>query len=144
MKKTLFLSLFAVFILISSSALAAVQEYRTRIGTFSIDVPDGWKGTAVQEGCRIDSVDGKNTVTVQFIPPKPIDSLDLAKAVAKAMEMKITKESNENNCSLLEGTLADVPTLVLVVKDEHMILTSIISGPDRQAMISIYKSVQGK
>ncbi|MBO5491324.1 MAG: hypothetical protein J5960_07900 [Desulfovibrio sp.] len=145
MRKLMYAVLAVMFTLAGSAAMAAVQEYDTKIGKFAIDVPDGWNGAAVSEGCQLVSADGKNSMSVQFIPADSRPPMDLARQVAAAMKMDIAEETKDGDAVGLDGKMdGGIPAFVLVVKHEKLFLVCLMGGPDRETMKKIYDSVKGR
>ncbi|MCR5563007.1 MAG: hypothetical protein K6F46_06515 [Desulfovibrio sp.] len=143
MKKLLRSLLFvAVLMLASSVAMAAVQTYDTKIGKFTVDVPDGWKSEAISDGCKINSADGKNSMSVQFVPGNGIAAMDMAKRMAEAMNVKVTSEKAENDAAFLEGLVDGQPFSALVVKEGNILNGAIFGGPEQDAMKKIYGTVK--
>lgn len=132
----------AALILANSVTMAAVQTYDTKIGKFTIDVPDGWKGEAISDGCKINSSDGKNSMSVQFVPGDGISPLDMAKSMSEAMKVKVTTEKAENNAAFLEGVVEGEQFSVLVVKEGNILNGAIFGGPDQDTMKKIYGTVK--
>ncbi|MCR4666478.1 MAG: hypothetical protein K5657_04190 [Desulfovibrio sp.] len=144
--KSLFFSgiVAAILMFAASSAIAATQTYDTKVGKFSVDVPAGWNAKPVSDGCQLDSNDGKNAMTIQFIPKNPMTASEMGKKMAESIKMTVTSETNEDGGVFLDGTVNGEQIAVLIVKDENMVLITTFGGPDRKGMMSIYDTIKGQ
>lgn len=144
MKKFVFSLMFAAAVLLAgSAAMAAVQTYSSKVAKFSVDIPDGWSGKAISDGCQIDSADGKNAMTVQFFQPNALSAMEFAKKMAEALKMEISDENAEDSAAFLDGKINGQPWAILVVKTPNVVNVATFGGPDRETMTKkIYPTVK--
>ncbi|MBQ9452298.1 MAG: hypothetical protein IJU65_03265 [Desulfovibrio sp.] len=127
-----------------ASAMADTQTYETKVSNFTIDVPDGWKGKAIPDGCAVESADGANAITVQFFPTNAMSAMDAAKMMAKSAQMNITSEKSEGGAVFLDGDKNGTPMGVLMVKTEKVLMAVLLAGKDRETMMQIYNTIKSK
>ena len=131
-------------LMLCGQALAGKQVFDSKVGKFSIDVPDKWSAQSVKEGCQITDDAGKNTITVQLIPsPQGLTPKDIAKKVAESMGMTVKKDTNEENATWLDGDIKGMPAGVLSAKNGPAMIVSIWVGHNREQMKKIFDSVKG-
>ena len=143
MKKTFFSLLLAVVVMLAGSGvMAAERTFTVNAGKLSIEIPDGWTEKGSSDGCKIDSADGKNTMTVRIILQKSLSAMDTAKKIADSINMKIINENMEDDIAALWGEANGAQMAVFVAADEDMAITAILKGPEVITMATIFTSVE--
>ena len=142
--KNVFFSLLvaAVVIFAVSGAMAAEQTFDTKAGKLFIEIPDGWTGKGLSDGCKIASADGKNTMTVRIILQKSLSAMDTAKRIADSIHMKIKNENVEAEIAALWGEANGNQIAVFVATDEEMAITAILKGPEVITMATSFTSIE--
>ncbi len=144
--KNIFFSLLiaAVLSFAASQALAGTETYDSKFGKFSVSVPDGWKGQAVPEGCAIQTVDGNNCVTIQFMPVnKNMPLKDAAKMYADKAKITDIKETVDKDSVFLDGKInGSIPAGVLAVESEDVFMAVLLLGEKRDVMMEIFNSIK--
>ncbi len=102
MKKLVLSFLFVAFSLVTTCAMAATESYNTKVGGFTIDVPEGWKGQTIADGCSIQTPDGSNALVVQFFPANDMSAMDAAKKMADLAKVKVNSQTDEGNAVFLD------------------------------------------
>lgn len=127
-----------------SQALAGTETYDSKFGKFSVSVPDGWKGQAVPEGCAIQTVDGNNCITIQFMPVnKNMPLKDAAKMYADNAKLTDINETVDKDSVFLDGKIKDgIPAGVLTVESGEVFMAVLLLGEKRDVMTEIFKSVK--
>ena len=143
MKKAFFSLLLAAVVMIAvSGVMAAEQSFDTKAGKLFIEIPDGWTGKGLSDGCKIDSADGKNTMTVRIIMQKSLPAMDTAKKIADSIHMKIKNENMEAEIAALWGEANGNQMAVFVSTDEEMAITAILKGPEVITMATSFSSIE--
>ena len=143
MKKAIFSLLLAVGVLLAGSVvMAAEQTFDTKAGKLFIEIPDGWTGKGFPDGCKIDSADGENTMTVKILLQKSLSAMDTAKKIADSIHMKIKNENMEADIAALWGEANGNQMAVFVATDEDMAITAILKGPDVISMATSFTSIE--
>ena len=143
MKKAFFsLLVAAVVMLAGSGVMAAERTFDIRAGKLSVDIPDGWTEKGLSDGCRIDSADGKNSMTVRIIVQKGLSAMDMAKKIADSVRMTIKNADREDDTAALWGEANGNQMAVFVATDEDMAITAIVKGPEVITMATVFSSVE--
>ena len=133
----------AVLSLAVSPALAGTETYDSKFGKFSVSVPDGWKGQAIPDGCAVQTVDGNNCLTIQFMPVnKNIPLKDAAKMLADSAKLTDIKENVDEGAVFLDGKKNGIPAGVLTVESGELFMAVLLLGEKRDVMMEIFKSVK--
>ena len=126
-----------------SPALAGTETYDSKCGKFSVSVPDGWKGQAIPDGCAVQTNDGNNCITIQFMPVnKDIPLNEAAKMFADKVKLTDIKETVEEGAVFLDGKSNGVPAGVLTVDTGDVFMAVLLLGEQRDVMMEIFKSVK--
>ena len=145
MTKTVFSFLLAVSIaLLATCAMAETETYDTKVGEFTITVPDGWKGQAIPGGCAVLTPDGANALTVQLVPAEDMTAMDAAKKMAETAKVKINSQNDEGNAVFLDCDKDGLPWGILMLLTNDVIIAAQLAGSDRDAMMRIYDTVRRK
>lgn len=142
MVKKIFFALSIMILFTYGQAMATEQVFDSKIGKFSIDVPDNWTAKKVTEGCKINSDDNMNSMTLQIV--RTNSSLqDLSLMIAKAMGMNI-KENKliKDNENFLGGDVNGTAFAIYTIKYDEFFLISICGGADKKTMDSIRDSAK--
>ncbi len=133
----------AILSFAASPALAGTETYDSRFGKFSVSVPDGWKGEAIAEGCAVETLDGMNCITIQFMPVnKNIPLKDAAKMFADGAKITDIKENVDKGAVFLDGKKDGIPAGVLTVETGELFMAVLLLGEKRDVMMDIFKSVK--
>ncbi len=145
MKKPLLSFLLAVSIaLLSTCAMAGTETYDTKVGEFSIDVPDGWKGQAIPAGCAVQTPDGANALTVQLVPAEDMTAMDAAMKMAETAKVRINSQNDEGNAVFLDCDKEGLPWGILMIVTNDVLIAAQLAGNDRAAMMRIYDTLRRK
>ena len=144
MKKLVLSSLFVAFSLVATCAMAATESYNTKVGGFTIDVPEGWKGQTIADGCSIQTPDGSNALVVQFFPANDMSAMDAAKKMADLAKVKVNSQTDEGNAVFLDCDKDGTPWGILMVKTNGALMAAQLVGKDRDTMKKIYDTIKGK
>lgn len=144
MKNIVFSLLIAAVLSIAvSPALAGTETYDSKFGKFSVSVPDGWKGQAIPDGCAVQTADGNNCITIQFMPVnKNIPLKDAAKMFADNAKLTDIKETVDGGAVFLDGKKDGIPAGVLTVETGELFMAVLLLGEKRDVMMEIFKSVK--
>ena len=144
MKNIVFSLLIAAVLSIAvSPALAGTETYDSKFGKFSVSVPDGWKGQAIPDGCAVQTADGNNCITIQFMPVnKNIPLKDAAKMFADGAKITDIKENVDTGAVFLDGKKDGIPAGVLTVETGELFMAVLLLGEKRDVMMDIFKSVK--
>ncbi|MBR3665438.1 MAG: hypothetical protein IKO41_12610 [Lachnospiraceae bacterium] len=144
MKNIVFSLLIAAVLSIAvSPALAGTETYDSKFGKFSVSVPDGWKGQAIPDGCAVQTADGNNCITIQFMPVnKNIPLKDAAKMFADGAKITDIKENVDKGAVFLDGKKDGIPAGVLTVETGELFMAVLLLGEKRDVMMDIFKSVK--
>ena len=133
----------AILSFAASPALAGTETYDSRFGQFSVSVPDGWKGEAIAEGCAVETLDGMNCITIQFMPVnRNIPLKEAAKMYADRAKLTDIKETVKEGAVFLDGKKDGIPAGVLTVESGELFMAVILAGEKRDVMMEIFKSVK--
>ncbi|MBO4334385.1 MAG: mannan-binding lectin, partial [Desulfovibrio sp.] len=125
-------------LLLCGQAMAERHVFDSKSGKFSVDVPEDWTANVIREGCKLDAKDGKNSLSIQFLPANNMPPQALANELAKHLKMSVKNETNEANGILLDGEMDGFPACILAVKADSDMIVSFLAGPDRTTMKQIY------
>ncbi len=143
--KNIVFSLLTVAILsfAASQALAETETYDSKFGKFSVSVPEGWKGQAIPDGCAVQTNDGNNCITIQFMPVnKNIPLKDAAKMLAESAKLTDITETVDEDAIFLDGKKGGIPAGVLTVETGEIFMAVLLMGEKRDVMMDIFKSVK--
>ena len=145
MKRTFVSLMLAAFIaLFGTCAMAGTESYDTKIGGFTIDVPDGWSGKAIPDGCAVHTADKNNVLSVQFFPPNEMTAMQAARKMAGLAKLNVASEKDEGDTAFIDGEKGGMPWAILMVKSEKVLMAVQFAGKDRDAMRKIYDTIHDK
>ncbi|MBO4312673.1 MAG: hypothetical protein J5838_00105 [Desulfovibrio sp.] len=80
MKKAFFSLLVATVVMLAGAVvMVAERAFDIKTGKLIIKIPDVWTEKGLSDGCKIDSADGKNFMTVRIILQKSLPAMETAK-----------------------------------------------------------------
>ena len=145
MKKLALSFLFAASIaLLATCAMAGTETYDTKVGEFTILVPDGWKGQAIPAGCAVQTPDGANALTVQLVPAEDMTAMDAANKMAEAAKVKVNSRNDDGNAVFLDCDKDGLPWGILMIVTNDVLIAAQFAGRDRDGMMRIYDTLKRK
>ena len=145
MKKLFCLLLFAAMMtFLGTAAWCGTETYETKVASFSVDVPDGWKSVKLPDGCAVQTKDDANSISFQFMPLNPKMTLkDTVKMMIDTLKMQVTSEDIGKEYAIIEGSVQGHKAKVLIVQSE-MLMAVVSLGPKQDEMANIFKTLKVK